>query len=418
MPLPHSIPVMVGTRRFVLDVAIREVGTAVVVNPTVGGAVFEGFIPTVSSGTGQVITSQTLANAGTFTTYTPTVEVTGVVPVAPSDLAVEVVSGDAVLTWTDNSDDETAFHVYRRNVTLNTAFLYLNATAADIETYTDTGPFTEDHSYQWLLYAFNASGLSDPTAAVQATPNSTGLFSNEPAGFTEIIEDGITSLPGAPNWVLGNNWDGRMSIVQDIQAPVSGPNVMQFKFKDGLEAGVGGGGFYYNGDFAQEYEEFYCSIHVKLVGSDWEAPPVQQKLWYVYFAGTDPGTYKDGFLGLNPGQAAGTLVTSMSQKFSTQYVDAENYYQQFGSNYQVGDWAQIETYLKHGDLDTENGLLKVWVDDVLVIDRDDVLTRTTALPRGFYDWEFATVYGGTGYTKTRDDYMWLDHVYLSGKGSI
>jgi cysteine-rich repeat protein len=250
-----------------------------------------------------------------------------------------------------------------------------------------------------------------------------GDYPNEPSGFTTIVEDGLTALPGEPTWLLGNS-NGFMTIVSDNTAPVSGPNVVEIRYPINFAVGSAPAAFYYNDEFDQDYEEFYSSVHIKLNGSDWESPPSNNKLWYVIWGAPGPTGGKFGFMGLSTPVGVGSIDETLIYKYSVQGVDAANYWQEEGapgaSSYRVGEWLQLEVYMNHSDVDVANGVLKVWGNGELKIHATDLETRKTGFTRGFWDWEFTPVYGGTHPTfeKTRDDHMRLDHVYLSGKGSL
>src|SRR5256886_10960439 len=52
------------------------------------------------------------------------------------------------------------------------------------------------------------------------------------------------------------------------------------------------------------------------------------------------------------------------------------------------------------------------------MDYSDVTYITPGNTLGFYTFKFWPVWGGIGGSKTRDDYMQLDHIYISGKPLI
>jgi len=58
-----------------------------------------------------------------------------------------------------------------------------------------------------------------------------------------------------------------------------------------------------------------------------------------------------------------------------------------------------------------DGQVRWWVDGVLAAN------YTNAKLRGdmFSEFHFSPVWGGLGGTKARDEYLWVDHIYLSGR---
>ena len=80
-------------------------------------------------------------------------------PVAPSDLVTNSVSRTEIeLSWTDNSDNETGFHV-ERSLKPDQDFELIGSTDADVTTYPDIelSPVT---TYYYRVYAYNAHGTS------------------------------------------------------------------------------------------------------------------------------------------------------------------------------------------------------------------------------------------------------------------
>jgi hypothetical protein len=99
-------------------------------------------------------------------------------PAAPSNLTATMdLPASVVLTWTDNSSNETSFIIYR--TTRNSSYEEIGTTAADINTFTDTTA-KSGIGYYYKVKARNSAGTSD--------------FSNEAAGFLLYIPE-----PEAPS---------------------------------------------------------------------------------------------------------------------------------------------------------------------------------------------------------------------------
>ncbi|MHB1146865.1 MAG: FISUMP domain-containing protein [Lutibacter sp.] len=82
---------------------------------------------------------------------------TTVVPLAPSNLTGTIVNNQVILTWTDNSTNETGFKIER--MTGTGSWSVKGSVATDILTYTDTG-VAEGATYTYRVYSFNAAGNS------------------------------------------------------------------------------------------------------------------------------------------------------------------------------------------------------------------------------------------------------------------
>jgi hypothetical protein len=87
--------------------------------------------------------------------FSDTSSVTGSSPGAPSSLSV--ISGSAILSWSDNSDNEDGFGIERS--TDGIYYSYLNEVGDNIEEYTDSS-VESGNSYWYRVFSFNTFGSS------------------------------------------------------------------------------------------------------------------------------------------------------------------------------------------------------------------------------------------------------------------
>jgi len=82
-------------------------------------------------------------------------------PDAPSDLIASMASSTSIqLDWTDNSNNEDGFYIYRyRNLHSKDDITYLATVDENITSYTDSG-LTPGESYGYYVYAYNGDELS------------------------------------------------------------------------------------------------------------------------------------------------------------------------------------------------------------------------------------------------------------------
>lgn len=80
----------------------------------------------------------------------------------------------------------------------------------------------------------------------------------------------------------------------------------------------------------------------------------------------------------------------------------------------VGKWHQWEAVLQLNDLERTNGIFRMWIDGTLVLDYSDLVYVTPMYRLGFNLFKWNPTWGGSGGHRTRDDYIDVDHVYLSG----
>ncbi|MFH0888831.1 MAG: fibronectin type III domain-containing protein, partial [Planctomycetota bacterium] len=125
------------------------------------------------------------------------------VPNPPSNLITTTVNASSIaISWTDNSNDETAFNIERSEDGSN--FLLLIAVGVNTAVYTNTG-LTANTTYYYRVYASNASGNSGTSNVIFAmtlpppAPSATTNFA------TNITMNSAT-LQGTvnPNGIMAN----------------------------------------------------------------------------------------------------------------------------------------------------------------------------------------------------------------------
>ena len=246
---------------------------------------------------------------------------------------------------------------------------------------------------------------------------------NEPSGFTRIIENNFNLIPSGTNGIAGSWWsDSNVRIVSDNSAPVSSPNVLQFKFPTGLRAGDGGNGQFSAWDSSKsEYKEIYESTWVKIPSPDFETQLVGVKLlgyWGVGQKYSNPGGVPNQIFNLIPGNYESTSIKSSWQINMHQQNQLNRNLYQNRNNWKLleaNKWARFEFYMKLNDIGSKNGILRVWLDGTLILEYTDVEWRTVTASSGFYGRQWDPIWGGGGGTaKTRDDYLYVDHIYISG----
>lgn len=80
-----------------------------------------------------------------------------IVPIAPTNLSGNLANNQIVLTWTDNSTNETGFTIERKTGTGN--YSQLVSLSSNVTTYTDAS-VTTGNSYTYRVYALNSAGNS------------------------------------------------------------------------------------------------------------------------------------------------------------------------------------------------------------------------------------------------------------------
>ena len=87
----------------------------------------------------------------------------------------------------------------------------------------------------------------------------------------------------------------------------------------------------------------------------------------------------------------------------------------------------MEYYRKLSDPDRENGVMRVWINGILIHEENGIQDQSSDnYDAGFMEFHWAPVFGG-GYSSTntcdddperackvRDDFMRIGHLYISG----
>lgn len=251
---------------------------------------------------------------------------------------------------------------------------------------------------------------------------------NEPAGYTPITEILFSGIPdvsgesGTANVPLGEWWafgPGTITLVDDNLAPISGTKCLQLEYPTGTLVGEGTGKWGGWDEADSEYSEFYEAGWFKMPGTDFESPgtPGWKALgfWGVGRRGVGvPNHMYQVCLGNGSSTA---LLTEFECVMKGQNHSPWSRDQNVDTSYRipVGEWVRYELRCVLNDVGVSNGILEMWFDGVKVMNHTDIPFRTPGDEHGFYARHWDPTWGGTGgAAKSRDDFLLVDHVYISG----
>jgi hypothetical protein len=80
----------------------------------------------------------------------------------------------------------------------------------------------------------------------------------------------------------------------------------------------------------------------------------------------------------------------------------------------VGTWHHWEFVMQLNTLGQNNGIYKMWIDGIKVMDYQDVTYIWSGATHEYWQYKWNPTWGGTAGVRTRDDFMYLDHLYISG----
>lgn len=244
-----------------------------------------------------------------------------------------------------------------------------------------------------------------------------GSYPNEPNGYVAFAHHHFNAIPSGTNGVLGSWYntepDADTNIEADATSPTGEGNVVVVRYPNGLSGGDAPCNFGYS-DLVSLKKEFYFSYWVKVDGTDYEQQSVGTKVGffgingsgarndtYMFFGGTGTQqTVTDGRLEIRQQNAVNRNLL--------QNLDATKYFT-------VGSWHQVEFQaVLNLDPAVADGVCKMWIDGHFVTHYTDVQWRAPTATSYFGEWKFSPTWGGIGGTRTRDDFLRIDEVYISG----
>jgi hypothetical protein len=244
-----------------------------------------------------------------------------------------------------------------------------------------------------------SEGRSDTTAVTVTAPPPTA-WPNEPSGFI-VIEDTGWETGTLGNWYrIFTSADKPINVAAITGSPIGESRALQIDYPQGH---VGGGGTELRYDIPTLHRgtEIYVGYYVQ-VNSAWQGHnsginkmvylhdggSVFSAMWYEMFgSGSNP---LDFYVVNQSGSGPAGFHENVNQITFTR-----------------GQWHKVEIYQKQGG--ANDGIVRVWVDGVLAIDRSDVDTRTTP----FDNITISGIWGGIDDRKNQADFMRFDRIRIS-----
>ena len=445
-PPPPPPPAPVATVTVSPASASLTVGQSVQLNATLkdaSGNVLNGRTVSWASGTSGVATVSgsglvTGVAAGTATitatsegkSGTATVTVTSLPPPPPAPVASVVVSPASASVPVGATVQLTASLKDASGNVLTGRTIAWGTSAAGVATVSASGLVTGAAAGTATITA-TSEGKSGTALIVVASAPPPGTNPNEPSGYTRFAEHDFStpitqSTPSATGlmglWAIDDpTLLPNMTYAVDLGAPRSAPQVFQGKFPAGLQGGFtsikwqGWDAAADGNSYGTEMREIYLSMWIKIVGPDYENQPV---------AGTKMGFFGYAEPKSSPGNQGVPKIKVDSPQirsdFNLRFEQQNTVDRILDQNVDTrrlmtcGVWHRWEMVLRLNTLGVTDGVLRWWVDGTLIMDYSDVTYITPGNTLGFYTFKFWPYWGGIGGSKTRDDYMQVDHIYISG----
>lgn len=362
---------------------------------------------------------------------------------APSALSVGVTDKQNVtFTFTDNSTTETGFEIQER---------VQGGTFASIETPganagTGTVNVNHDRGSEYVAntnYEARVKALGSPDSDFSNTviyrPNPVvigpGAFrANEPTGMTTFTDRGWSAAceatgEGNVEWSACNSLltDDRCTqgggtlpcweVVQDATAPHSPPDVGQWNFRAGCCAGGGPAGPTSRTFLGSEKPliTLYVQIYFK-TSDNWFGHPLG-RCKFVNIHPFNRGA--ECIMDLNGKGATGRMQTVLAPQ-GMQADGVSNALRKNNlANTEIfrGQWHQWELIAKLNDRNVLNGELDWWLDGVKQARHTDLGWIGPVGVRSWGKVAHNIILGGRGNPVPADQFIRIDHMYISGKGT-
>lgn len=258
----------------------------------------------------------------------------------------------------------------------------------------------------------SASGPADTsTVTVQAPaspppPPSSGTF-KEPSGFTKVTERAWKALGETSGWEEPSN--SNFAFASDANAPYSAPSIGRILFPKGFQGGSSPAFAEYTAPSDKRFKRAYFRYWLK-VSDNWYGHQVQDKIGYAWIdgqpkmfsalvgGGNNPLKVQVRLQGLWKSSAQGDdLPTNLSS-----------------GAFSRGQWHLLEFVIVANTPGVANGEAHWWVDGVKVGAATDIGWVGSGSSADWSIFSWRPIWGGAGGTVPADQYMYMDHFYVSG----
>jgi uncharacterized protein YjdB len=370
-----------------------------------------------------------------------------------SGLVTAVAAGSAQITATSEGKSGSAgisvvapppIAVVSVSVTLASGSLnpgqttQATATTRDANNNVLTGRIIAWNSSNTAVASVNSSGIVTAVAAgsAQITATSEGVSGSaalsvvapppppppgsvEPPGMTVLTERSFSAV-AEDGWTVPTGTDlTNFTVVSDATAPKSAPLAVQIRFPAGFSAG--GSPSVTERDLGSTASTLYVSMWIKL-SSNWVGQMTgTNKVLHFWIAGLNRlFVYIDGSYGntLQPYvglQGIATPYNDGAGSTSTSVNLRPNVAGQTGAQIVRGQWYHWELVFAVNSSGSTDGTADWWINGVQVGHYTGIGYVSASQSRVFETMKWDPTWGGLGGTVPADQFMTMDHIYISGK---
>lgn len=203
---------------------------------------------------------------------------------------------------------------------------------------------------------------------------------------------------------------GGAEVVSDSTAP-NGTHSLRFNFPAGFTGGNSPDIVTPNPEnFSSQYEEVYIQFWIKY-SSNWVDEPLTNKWVYIWFNNSATGMPNLPIMGHSQYDSNGIWAVLQA---GTNGVGEQIWhsYGWGGFTFTYGKWHKVNLHVKMNTGGNSNGILQIWVDDILRINASNGYFRKSSDSYGISSFQMTPVYGGGGTSVPNDQYIWFDDVII------
>jgi hypothetical protein len=285
-----------------------------------------------------------------------------------------------------------------------------------------TAPSTSG-TYKVILAHSGGTLRDTATVTVQGTTvvaPPTASRPNEPAGYAMLSDNPMNGTQTGLKWWLYQSTAS--SLTQDAleKGPLSPGSSYRFLYPTGLTFGQNpGAAMGFVSSAAAGYRGWYEAGTIKIGTTGFETQLVGVKaLGYWGVGGTSAKPSVEFYNIIEGNQTSTSVMTSWKIWFGQQGPGPVGRRIDMNMNTSqrllAGTWHRYEMLATANTMGVANGTFKFWIDGVQVFDYKDMVWITESNPVMFYGRKIDPIWGGGGgAARSRDDYIWWDHVYVS-----
>jgi hypothetical protein len=218
-------------------------------------------------------------------------------------------------------------------------------------------------------------------------------------------------------WYAYPKKNPNLTLAEDPTAPQSPPSVFSTRFREGTLGGrgpVNWGGWDAAAFPEGQKQKIYLSMWIKIVGEDYENHPTGTKMGFIA-VGRDPKRGENETFFSIKGNGTQSPQRSLPLVLVEQAPIRPGMTIQTRQEMTTNAWHHWEAIFELNELGRRNGKFRWWQDGELVLSRDDMVYIIPGNEVGFNHFKWNPTWGGkSGPVKRRDDFMFIDHLYLSG----